>query len=203
MLFANSRRIYLYFITLAIVNQSSCLANEGLMAKNSPNWQQFQGDGIIFVLVQPLVYRIKNTKKIIVVPSGFVTDFASVPWYAQSIISVLGKHSVPAVIHDYLYWEQKCTRIEADNIFYTAMEEYSTSWFQRHAVYDAVRLGGGRAWDQNAEDRRRGFPRIVPQNRLPLPANAVWAEYRQQLFGDGVRADSVHIGNESKPNYCQ
>lgn len=59
------------------------------------------------MLVDDLYYEIKRTGRTIRVPSGFVTDFASVPWYARSAISVLGRHSIPAIVHDYLYWERK------------------------------------------------------------------------------------------------
>src|SRR5437764_1311818 len=73
------------------------------MATNTPRLQLFQGDGTNFMLVDPLFYEIKRTGKVITVPAGFVTDFASVPWYARWLISVLGRHSIPAIVHDYLY----------------------------------------------------------------------------------------------------
>ncbi len=48
-------------------------------ALNTPRLQLFQGDGTNFVLVDDLYYEIKRTGRTIRVPSGFVTDFASVP----------------------------------------------------------------------------------------------------------------------------
>ncbi len=77
------------------------------MATNPTRLQLFQGDGMNFMLVGDMIYEVKRTGKIIVVPSGFVTDFASVPWYGRWFINVLGKHSIPAIVHDYLYWEQR------------------------------------------------------------------------------------------------
>ena len=103
------------FIVLLWSSAGTC--NESTMAENNPEFVLFQADGNIFVLVEELRYKIERTGQRIIVPAGFVTDFASVPQVAQSIISVLGKHSVPAVVHDYLYWVQTCTREQAGSGF--------------------------------------------------------------------------------------
>lgn len=167
-------------------------------AINSPALQQFQGDGSHFVLCEALKYElehkgiektiIQKIGKIIVVPEGFVTDFASVPPLARSIISVLGKHAVPAIVHDYLYWEQTCTRPEADSILFYAMDEYESNWFSRYAVWSALWAAGGAAWSTNKADREKGLPRVIPSEYLPVAANAIWSEYRQELYNNGVRA---------------
>ena len=36
-----------------------------------------------------------------------------------------------AVIHDYLYWAQPCTREQSDNLLMIAMKESGVSWFRR------------------------------------------------------------------------
>lgn len=175
---------------------------ETKQAVTNPPMALFQKDGNVFVLTGDLVYRIEKTGKIITVPSGFVTDFASVPWYAQSVISVVGKHSVPAVVHDFLYWEQTCTREEADNILAEAMQEYDSPWYQISAVYWSVRAGAGSAWTENAADRKKGLPRVIGKDHLPIPANKTWTEYRKELFESGVHSEPIPPGTP-KPDYCK
>ena len=144
------------------------------MATNTPRLQLFQGDGTNFMLVDPLFYEIKRTGKTITVPAGFVTDFASVPWYARSLISVLGRHSIPAIVHDYLYWEQRCTRDQADDILREAMNEYSSSWRDQIAVDYAVKYGAQGAWDQNKADRKKGYIRVLTGGNQNIPLNMDW-----------------------------
>ena len=167
-------------------------------ARNSPSFLLFQGDGRNFLLRDSLRYEIKRTKQIVIVPGGFVTDFASVPRWAQWVISILGRHSVPAIVHDFLYWEQKCTREQADLILADAMEEYHSNWFQMKIVYWAVRIGAGGNWSTNASDRKQGLLKIVPANNADVPPNTDWYDYRKKLFDDGVKEEPF----ESNPAAC-
>lgn len=169
------------------------------LATNPTRLQLFQGDGTNFMLVNPLFYEVKRTGQIITVPAGFVTDFASVPWYARWLISVLGKHSIPAIVHDYLYWEQRCTRDEADAILKEAMNEYGSSWRDQDAVYYAVRYGAQSAWDENQTDRSRGYIRVLTGGYQNIPLNIDWDAYRQQLFDQKVTEPAIAPG---KPSYC-
>jgi hypothetical protein len=172
-------------------------------AENSPQLQLFQGDGRNWVLRARLRYKIEKTGQIIYVPTGFVTDFASVPWAARSFVPSHGNHSVPAIVHDYLYWDQKCSRLEADLIMFAAMEEYESSWFAKHAVWSALRWGGGDAWSINIEDRKKELIRVIPPKYVDIPPNAIWSEYRQELFDKGVRETRETSGNVGAPLYCK
>lgn len=181
-------------------------------AKFSPPMQQFQGDGKTFALLMDLPYEIKRTGKIIKIPAGFVHDFASVPRILQSIVPALGTYSVPAIVHDYLYWEQTCSREQADAILFDAMGEYESANWEKQLVYYGVRVGGGSAWKANTADRQKGFPKVIPIEHRPaispaideinnldptglaailagnIQANAKWADFRQKLFEKGVKA---------------
>lgn len=170
------------------------------MATNTPRLQLFQGDGLNFVLVDALTYEIKRTGQFITVPAGFVTDFASVPWYARSVINVLGRHSIPAIVHDYLYWEQRCTREQADAIMKEAMTEYESSSFDQNVVFYAIKYGAGGAWSQNAADMAKGLIRILPEGHRNIPLNTDWQSYRQKLFDDHVKEEPIPPG---MPAYCK
>ena len=66
------------------------------------------GDGL-FVLRDPLTFKVGGSGKEISVPSGFVTDLASIPkplhWWEGKV----DRSMAPAILHDYLYWYQPCT----------------------------------------------------------------------------------------------
>src|SRR5437868_748210 len=56
-----------------------------------------------FMLERDTVFRIAGSVQPIVVPAGFVTDFASIPRAFWSGMSPHGQYSRAAVLHDYLY----------------------------------------------------------------------------------------------------
>lgn len=92
----------------------------------------------------------------IVVPPGFVTDFASVPRIPVAWLVVGDTAIAPAVVHDWLYTVQTCTREQADKIFFEAMTaaRCHSSW-KRALMYSAVRWCGARAWDAHAGKDRQ------------------------------------------------
>ena len=71
-------------------------------------------DGRNWIVRQPLIYTIGISKNSVTISPGFVTDFASIPPALQSIIQQNGPYILPAVVHDYLYWKQTCTRGQSD-----------------------------------------------------------------------------------------
>lgn len=169
------------------------------LATNPTRLQLFQGDGTNFVLVNSMFYEVKRTGQMITVPAGFVTDFASVPWYGRWFINVLGKHSIPAIVHDYLYWEQRCTRDEADAILQEAMGEYSSSSIDQTVVFYAVKYGAQSAWDDNTKDRANGYIRVLTGAYQNIPLNTDWDAYRKQLHDQHVTEPPIEPG---KPAYC-
>ncbi len=172
---------------------------ETKLALNTPRLQLFQGDGTNFVLTDPLLYRVQKTGRTITVPAGFVTDFASVPWYARSVISVLGRHSIAAIVHDYLYWDQRCTRDQADALLAEAMAEYGSTQFQRSVVYYAVKYRASGAWDENTADRKNGLIRILTGVHRRIPLNTEWEAYRKLLKEQNVQEPPVEA---ETPSYC-
>ena len=92
----------------------------------------------------------------IVVPIGFITDFASIPraalWYVDDDDPVI---LFASVIHDYLYTRRgdlglgtrvTFTREDADRVLREAMLLCGARRAQAWVVYSAVRLGGGSHW---------------------------------------------------------
>ena len=143
-------------------------------------------DGRHWIVKEPLTYIVGASKESVTVPVGFVTDLASIPPALQSIIQQNGDYLLPAVVHDYLYWKQTCTRAQADGIFLLAMIEHKVSRVHQTAIFQAVRAAGEYAWNSNTRERAAGRPRIIPPQYLKIPANVSWESYQQQLIAAGV-----------------
>lgn len=86
--------------------------------------------------------------RVIVVPSGFVTDYTSIPWPVTYIFPRKGRKYVNAAfIHDYLYaLGLEGQRAYADRIMLDAMDEYDVDWLTRHIIYLGVRIAGANGY---------------------------------------------------------
>jgi hypothetical protein len=122
------------------------------------------GDGN-FIVSHPLVYRIQQTNQAIEVPKGFITDLASIPrplWWWESPID---RSMASAIIHDFLYWDQTCSKDEADAVLSLAMQESGVSATTRKMVYLGVRTSiGDKAFADNKAAKAKG------ENRFLTPA---------------------------------
>ena len=82
----------------------------------------------------------------IIVPSGFKTDFASVPWFFRRFIPKTGRYNEAAVVHDYLCYLWKKNnfgikyRKEADQVFYEMMEVLGVKGVKRKFMFFGVGL---------------------------------------------------------------
>lgn len=115
-------------------------------------------DGKHWLVLHGFTYRVgdANGKAFIKIPSGFVTDFASMP-LGILFKSPGGLWDKPAIVHDLLYrrgWieverhHQFITRKDADDIFKEAMEMAGVNWLARQIIYAGVRIGGVATWDR-------------------------------------------------------
>ena len=156
-------------------------------------------DGREWLLVEPLIFQLSDSGLTITVPAGFVTDFATVPHVFWSILAPHGYHGRAAIVHDFLYWDQACTREEADALFLLGMATSKVDRATRETMYAGARAHGMDAWRANARDRARGMPRVIPKEFWTLPADVRWTHYRQTLFDQGVRADTLPSARQP---YC-
>lgn len=102
-------------------------------------------------LLAPLVYCSDLCHALVIVPAGFVTDYASVPRLPFAYMVVGGKGKRAAVIHDWLYsggmvgtW--RLDRKQADQVFAEALEASGYGRVVVGLMYAGVRLGGGFCW---------------------------------------------------------
>lgn len=107
-------------------------------------------DGHDFEVHESFSYRfeIDGTPGFILVPAGFVTDFASIPKFFWHWLPPTGRYGKAAVIHDFIYRTPavNLTRAQADGIFRLAMQDLGVGAFTRNLMYSAVRVGGGRSF---------------------------------------------------------
>jgi uncharacterized protein DUF1353 len=171
----------------------------GCQAPPSPTVRPF-GDNKFWITVEDMEYVIGGTSERIVVPKGFVTDFASIPQGLWSLgLSPHGQYSRAALVHDYLYWAQVCTRAQSDRLMVIAMKESRVGSFDELAVYQGVNLGGGGPWNANAKERKADLPRVLPEKYLrPADPNMSWPTYRAMLVKQGV----IDPPFEQNPSYC-
>jgi hypothetical protein len=100
----------------------------------------------VWRLVGSLWYESDFLRSDVIVPEGFLTDFASVPRVPLFYWLLGDKAHHEAVIHDYLYRFDSVpvvSRADADEVFLEAMRCRKKSVWVRWPMYMGVRMGGG------------------------------------------------------------
>jgi hypothetical protein len=96
-------------------------------------------------LLAMLAFCSAKYDRMIIVPAGFETDFASVPRVPLAYWLFAGVGQAAAVVHDALYSNGTVPRLMADEVFLEAMEACGVSAWRRWPMYWAVRaFGAGR-----------------------------------------------------------
>jgi hypothetical protein len=141
-----------------------------------------------WALTLPLVWT--GTKgDTFVVPTGFVTDFATVPRFLHWEVSPYGAYTRAAVLHDWLLvslaewtdqtrnggalgWLPPAISRDCDGIFRRVMEDLGVPWAKRWTMWTAVR------WASLFNSRRaygrhigRDLPAMLGMTLLALPVS--------------------------------
>lgn len=101
-------------------------------------------NGGLWRVYAPIVYY-SDLVGVIIVPSGFVTDFASVPRIALSYLLVGNTAHAAAIVHDYLYRKDSIPLVskeKADAVFKEAMRTTKIPLWRQKILYAGVRFGG-------------------------------------------------------------
>jgi len=80
----------------------------------------------------------------ITIPTGFVTDGASIPWLLRLLVSPTGKAMEAATLHDFLLFQLSPTdsRENADWYFLKAMRQCGVKEWRAQLMYAAVHSYG-------------------------------------------------------------
>lgn len=100
----------------------------------------------LYSLLNPLVYCSAILERTLVVPAGFVTDFASVPRLPVVYLAAGGKGERAAVVHDWLYSTESVERATADAVLREALLSCGYSPALASTFYAAVRTFGASHW---------------------------------------------------------
>lgn len=96
-------------------------------------------------LLAELAFSSDVLDRLIVVPPGFVTDFASVPRLPLAYLLFGNVAREAAVVHDFLYSSGACSRKLADEVFVEASKACNVPAWRRGPMWLGVRLfGAGR-----------------------------------------------------------
>ena len=99
-------------------------------------------------LTAPLIYDSDVAGKVIVVPTGFITDLASVPRVPIAYMLAGGTSNEASVVHDYLYTSHIVDRQTADAVLREASAVTGVPAWRRAIMWASVRAFGGSHWDE-------------------------------------------------------
>lgn len=98
-----------------------------------------------WALTCDLQYQSDLLKCVVTIPSGFITDLASVP-RVPILFPLWGDRAhYESVVHDYLYCVDSIPTVsesDANSVFLEAMEVRGKSWGIRYPMYWGVCIGG-------------------------------------------------------------
>lgn len=108
-----------------------------------------------------------------VIKKGFWWDGASIPKIFWSVIGDPWEADIApgALIHDILYGTQYYNRKKTDQILYEVNKINGMNSVKNYAVYNGVRMGGWKAWNEKTEEVIAGNSRhlfINGKEYIPL-----------------------------------
>jgi len=86
-----------------------------------------------------LIKPLTSLNKEVTVPTGYVTDGASIPFIARAIFSPTGKYFPAAIIHDYLITEEKNWE-KANYQFGIELEKLHITKWRKALILAAVKM---------------------------------------------------------------
>ena len=118
-----------------------------------------QTDRRTYKLLDDLVLA-DDDQRTIIVPAGFVTDFASIKVLHNAFLFVLfalvaGYGNYAATVHDWLYEHGSLTRKEADAVLYRALRAEGVARWRAWLMWAGVRIGGAKQY--NSTPTSSGF----------------------------------------------
>jgi hypothetical protein len=114
----------------------------------------------------------------IVVPKGFVTDFASVPRIFWPILPPDDEYLLAAIVHDWLYWQQLGTKPQADAYLKAGMEELGVTSWKITAVFQGVARLGDSSWKGNSDLKKSGEKRLLTE--FPMSGSVRWSDWKKR-----------------------
>jgi len=101
-------------------------------------------DNFKWKLLEKFEYHVGKypSDDVISVPSGFVTDLASIPRVFWWLMPPHGEYAKAAIVHDYLYDNAIGSKKYADDILFEAMGVLGVAKWRKQVIYWSVRWFG-------------------------------------------------------------
>ena len=96
----------------------------------------------LYQLTSPLMYASDVAGLVITVPTGFISDLASIPRIPFFYLLLNQIADEPGVIHDFIYSTALLPRAMADNVLREACLLIGISSWKVNLIYFGVRVGG-------------------------------------------------------------
>ena len=132
----------------------------------------------VWYLTTGMTWIVPGSATVLHVPQGFATDFATVPSWFWAWLPPIGRYGVPAIVHDWHYWDQKLPRLQADDIFGNALDELDVTGWRKFVLYHSVRWFGARYWRDDAAAKAAGEGRVL--KLFPTDARIAWDDWRKR-----------------------
>ena len=123
------------------------------------------GNGRSFELLEPMAY-VTRAGTTITVPAGTRSDGASTPSVLWPLLPPFGDYWRAAILHDYLYRYTFLPRDYCDAILLEAMESLGVDVAVRRQIYDGVRLGGWKAFEEDRKELDERMNQVILQTRI-------------------------------------
>jgi hypothetical protein len=120
---------------------------EGGLSENKLEYRKLYND----------FYFVINGHYFVIKP-GFWWDGASIPKFLWGIIGGPWQEDIApgALIHDVLFGSQVLPRKTANRIMYEVNRLNGMSWTKNQTVYNGLRIGGWKAWQDKTDSQIRG-----------------------------------------------
>lgn len=112
-------------------------------------------------LLAPLVYHSDLIGRIVTVPAGFVTDYASVPRIPVAYLLAGGCADAAAVVHDWLYTTHEVDRATADAVFREAILAGGEPRWRAWLMWLGVRIGGAGPYEADGQKQPETVARVI------------------------------------------
>jgi hypothetical protein len=118
-------------------------------------------------LLAPLVYESDRLKRMVTVPGGFLTDFASVPRVPIAHLLTANCGHEAAVIHDWFYTTHEVSRRDADAVFEEALLVGGEPRWRAWLMWAGVRIGGGGPYEAAGQRQPEYVRSVIDQTQAP------------------------------------
>jgi hypothetical protein len=113
-------------------------------------------------LLAPLAYESVLLGRTVIVPAGFVTDFASVPRLPVAFLLAGNCGHEAAVVHDWLYTSHEVDRATADAVFREALRADGDPAWRAWLMWAGVRVGGAGPYELTGQAQPAHVEVLLP-----------------------------------------